>query len=86
MNGRHRSRSDAWGRRLLLVVAAVLAVALPGAVRAGAASAPSWVPPLNPFGNQALQVPDALAVVDLDGNGVEDYVVADSAANQRRKT
>jgi hypothetical protein len=41
---------------------------------------------LNPFGNQALQVPDAVAVGDLDGNGVEDYVVADSAANQSRKT
>lgn len=83
MNRTHRSRSDKWGRRPLLVVAAVLAVALPGAMRASAASSPIWNSDnfLGLAVSQNIHAPGALAVGDLDGNGWQDYVVADPAAN-----
>ena len=71
-------------KRLILMWAAVLAVALLGSARATAASAPIWNSD-NLLGvaggSQHIQTPAALAVGDLDGNGWEDYVVADSATN-----
>lgn len=70
-------------KRLILVWAAVLAVALLGAARATAGSAPiwNWNNFLGLAASQQIQAPGALAVGDLDGNGWEDYVVADRVSN-----
>jgi hypothetical protein len=73
-----------WLKRISLVWAAVLAVAVLGAQRAPAAPASSWTWDNLlevAAGNQPFQAPTALAVGDLDGNGLADYVVADSATN-----
>ena len=68
-------------KRLILVWAAVIAVALLGAARARAASVPIWTGDNLLEVAAQIQAPSALGVGDLDGNGWEDYVVADSATN-----